>query len=94
MSGPAEPGRPPDTRSLLDGFADGDPEAILPLRGLFEHLGDRPQAVGPFGMARGRQMFEVDRMRIETCGHARSIGRVPAICHLALRQGACTRKAI
>lgn len=41
MSGPAEPGRPPDTRSLLDGFADGDPDAILPLRGLFEHLGDR-----------------------------------------------------
>ncbi|HEY4583694.1 MAG TPA: exopolysaccharide biosynthesis protein, partial [Lysobacter sp.] len=41
MRGPTEPRTPHDTRSLLDGFADGDPEAVQPLKGLFEDLGDR-----------------------------------------------------
>jgi len=41
MRGPAEPDAPRSTRSLLDGFAEGDPDAVQPLRGLFEDLGDR-----------------------------------------------------
>ena len=39
---------------------------------LAEHLGDRAQTIGPFGMARWRQMIEAGGMGQQKCGHAAS----------------------